>query len=122
MSICSRVKGFSRTHEHIADAFSLVAVVLFLATIWGGIQYQALILDWIRVNLVLHLPLVVLGIILDVVLIFMFLSVGAARFSEDGEDEACFRTFRGRRHGGVSLGTAFHTWLDHIEHVNKKHR
>ena len=30
MSICKDIKGFSRTHEHIADFFSLLAVgVLF---------------------------------------------------------------------------------------------
>lgn len=122
MGFCTRVKGFSRTHEHIADMFSLVAVVLFLGSIWAGIQYQGVLLDWIRVNLVLHLPVVVLAILLDVILIFMFLSIGAARFSDDGAEEPCFRTFRGRRHGGLSIGNAFHNWLDHVEHVNKKHR
>jgi len=121
MSFCSRVKWFARHHERIADFFSLLAVALFFAAIFGAIQYHNPLLIWIKSDMVLHVPLVVGGILLVAFLIFFFLAIGAARFSE-GEEEACFRTFKGRRHGGPSIGTVFSTWLDHMEHVNKKHR
>jgi low affinity Fe/Cu permease len=121
MSFCSRVKWFARHNERIADFFSLLAVALFFATIFVAIQYHNPLLSWMKANVVLHVPVVVGVIVLVVALIFFFLAIGAARFSE-GEDEACFRTFRGRRHGGPSIGAVFHTWIDHMEHVNKKHR
>ncbi len=122
MSVCSRVKGYARHHERIADLFSLLAVAIFFSSIWFAIDYQQQILDWARENIVLHGSAIILTIVLTVFLIFAFLSIGSVRYTEDGQDDACFQTFRGRRHGGSSLGTAFKNWVDHIEHVNKKHR
>jgi hypothetical protein len=119
MSFCSRIKWFARNHERVADFFSLLAVVIFFATIYAAIEYHNPLLSWMKTNVVLHVPVVVGAIALVVALIFFCLAVGSARFSEE---EACFRTFRGRRHGGPSLGSVFHTWIDHMEHVNKKHR
>lgn len=121
MTVCSRIKGYTRHHERVADLFSLLAVLLLFGSIWVAIEYQALAFDWIRQNIVLHGPAVIAVIIIDVFLIFMFLNIGASRFSED-EHSGCFHTFRGRRHGAGSLGKAFSNWIDHIEHVNKKHR
>jgi hypothetical protein len=121
MSFCSRVKWFARNNERVADFFSLLAVVIFFSTIYVAIQYYSPLLSWMKANVVLHVPMVVGAILLLVGLIFFFLAIGASRFN-DSEDEACFRTFRGRRHGGPSIGSVFHTWIDHMEHVNKKHR
>lgn len=120
MSFCSRIRGFSHQHEHVADLFSVLAVAVLFGTILGVANYHGVILSWTMENMVLHVPLLVLAIILDVTLIFLLLMVGTSRFGE--EEEACFHTFRGRRHGGFSIGAVFHTWLDHVEHVNKKHR
>ncbi len=121
MSVCTRIKGFARHHQRIVDLFPLLAVVLLFATIWIGIDYQIPLFDWIAENVILHGSAVVLGLIADVFLIILLLSIGSARFAEE-EGEGCFRTFRGRRHGGSSLGTAVRNWIDHIENVNKKHR
>ena len=121
MSVCSNVKGFMRHHEHIADLFSLLGVALFFGTIWVAIDFQTLAFEWMKQNVILHGSAIIAALIFDVFLIFMFLNIGSSRFSEEGDD-TCFHTFRGRRHGGPSLGAAFNNWLDHMEHVNKKHR
>ncbi len=121
MSVCSKIKGFTRHHERIADFFSLLAVALLFGTIWAGITYQQTLFHWMHENVILHGSAVVLAIVIDVFMIILLLSIGSSRFAEDGSG-SCFRTFKGRRHGGSSLGTAFKNWIDHIEHVNKKHR
>jgi len=121
MTVCSRIKGFTRTHEWIADSFSLLAVMLLFASIWAGIEYQAKIFELLGENLVLYAPLLVAIVLLDVFLIFAFLNIGSTRFT-DQQDGRCFHTFRGRRHGGVSIGNAVSNWINHIEQVNKKHR
>lgn len=122
MGVCARIKGFTRSHERVADLFSLLAVALLFASIWVAIEYQSTIIDWMKVNIVLHGPLVVLAAVVDMLLIFLLLNMGALRFSEAEHDGGCFQTFRGRRHGGASLGTAFRNWVDHMEQVGKKHR
>lgn len=100
MSVCQEVKTFSRTHERIADFFSLLAVALLFGSLWAGLTYLEEILAWMIDNPLLHGSLTVLGLVLDVAFIMMFLAIGSARFG--GEDERCFSTFRGRRHGGGS--------------------
>ena len=121
MSVCTKVKGYARHHERFADLFSVLAVVLFFATIWGAIEYQGFLFAWVKENIILHGSAAMLGLVVDVLFIFILLNIGSSRFSTE-EDDACFGTFRGRRHGGPSLGTAVHNWIDHMEHVNKKHR
>lgn len=121
MSVCSNIKNYMRHHERVADLFSLLAVALLFSSIWFAIDFQEQIFLWIQKNIIIHGSAGIAALVVDVFLIFAFLNIGSSRFSEEG-DEACFRTFRGRRHGGASLGTAFGNWLDHIEHVNKKHR
>jgi len=118
MSVCSNIKDYSRHHEWIADLFSVLAVMLLFATIWGVLEYYRVIFSWMSLNMFLHLPLVVAGAALDVFLIFGFLCVGATRC----EGEGCFRTFRGRRHGAGSVGKMFQSWLHHMEFVGRKHR
>ncbi|MES9962425.1 MAG: cell division protein BolA [Candidatus Sedimenticola sp. 20ELBAFRAG] len=121
MTVCSRVKGYMRGHERVADFFSLLAVALLFGTIWLAIEYQGVIFQWTKDNIIVHGSALIAALVLDVLLIFVFLNIGSARLA-DGEEDACFGTFRGRRHGGTSIGTAFSNWVDHIEHVNKKHR
>ena len=122
MSVCSRIKGYTRHHERIADLFSLLAVVLFFGSVWFVIEYQGLIFGWIKANMVVHGSVVAVTVMVVVFLVFALLSIGSSRFAGEEEDVSCFRTFRGRRRGGVPLGAMFHNWLDHMEHVNKKHR
>ena len=121
MTVCAKLKNYSRHHERIADLFSLLAVVLLFGSIWIAIEYQPLAFEWIGQNAILHGSLVVAAIVVDVTLIFILLNLGSARFSEESND-SCFHTFRGRRHGAGSLGSAFRNWIHHMEHVNKKHR
>lgn len=121
MAVCRKIKGVTRTHEWVADLFSLLAVILLFGSIWAGIQYQQTLLSWMSQNVILHGSAVILALIVDVLLIIMFLNIGSTRFSQDASDD-CFGTFRGRRRGGASLGKAFHSWLHHMENVNKKHR
>ncbi|PLY15399.1 MAG: cell division protein BolA [Sedimenticola sp.] len=121
MSVCSRIKGFTRHHEHIADLFSLLAVVLLFASIWFAIDYQGVIFHWMKENVIINGSLMILAIVVVVFMIFALLNIGSARFSE-GDTDACFGTFKGRRHGGTSIGSALKNWVNHIEHVNKKHR
>ncbi len=119
MSVCKNVKTFSRAHEHIADFFSLLAVVLLFATIWAVTQYYQVVSVWLLHNVLLHGAILVAVVILDVFLIFALLAIGSARFGED--NERCFGTFAGRRNhtGG---GGIFSSWLNHLESVGKKHR
>jgi hypothetical protein len=119
MSFCSRVKTYARAHEWIADTFSLLAVALLFASVWAAMAFHPAILAWMGQNVILHTPAVVGLIALDVLLIFGFICVGSARCPED---QGCFRTFRGRRHGSPGLGTALRNWIHHIENVGKSHR
>jgi len=121
MTVCSKIKGFTRHHERIADLSSLLAVILFFGSIWFVIEYQGVIFSWMKANMLVHAPAVAIAVLAVVFLVIVLLSIGSSRFSSE-EDGSCFRTFRGRRHGGASLGTIFHNWVDHMEHVNKKHR
>ena len=123
MGVCSNIKRFTRSHERLADLSSLLAVALLFASIWIAIEYQGAIIDWVKLNILLHGSLLGAAFAVDLLLIILLLSLGALRFSSDEqEDTGCFQTFRGRRHGGVSLGSAFRNWVDHMEHVGKKHR
>ncbi|MET0093307.1 MAG: cell division protein BolA [Sedimenticola sp.] len=121
MTVCTRVKGYMRVHERVADFFSLLAVALLFSTIWAAIEYQSLIFQWTQDNIIVHGSALIVALVADVFLIFLFLNIGSSRLSTE-DDNACFGTFRGRRHGGTSIGTAFSNWVDHMEHVNKKHR
>ena len=122
MGVCKNIQRFTRSHERIADLFSLLAVVVLFASIWVAIEYQSWIVGWMRANVVLHGSLVMLVVAADMALIFLLLSMGALRFAEADDEAGCFQTFRGRRHGGASLVTAFRNWVDHMEQVGKKHR
>jgi hypothetical protein len=119
MSVCKNVKTFSRTHEHTADFFSLLAVVLLFASIWAVTQYYQVVSVWLLHDVLLHGAILVAAVILDVFLIFALLTIGSARFGED--NERCFGTFAGRRNHTGS-GGIFTSWLNHLESVGKKHR
>ncbi len=121
MSICTQVKGFARRHEFFADLLSLLAVVLLFSSIWIIIDYQSQITQWMLDNIIINGSAVLASIALDVALIMILLNIGSSRFQEVSDD-GCFHTFRGRMHGGFSLGTAVKNWVKHIEQVNKKHR
>jgi len=120
MSVCRNLKGYARKHEYLADFFSLLAIVLLFATLFLGSAYYSPLSSWMKEDVILHVPLVTIGLIADIFLIFLCLSIGAARFA--GEDESCFHTFSGRRSGSGSIGTMFNSWLHHIEQVGRKHR
>ncbi len=107
MSVCKDIKSFSRTHERIADFFSLLALALLFATIWATVAYYQLVADWLRHDSLLHGTLLVAALVVDVLLILGFLAVGSARFGS--EDERCFGTFRGRRHYNGSPFGLIHT-------------
>jgi len=119
MTICRDIKSFSRTHERIADAFSLLAVALLIGSVWALLTYYQIIIEWMNTNLLFHTAAVIAALVLVVLLFLGLLTLGASRFS--GDDERCFGTFRGRRarHGDAGM---LKSWIDHIENVSKKHR
>lgn len=119
MTVCKDIKTFSRTHERIADLFSVLAVVLLFATVWTVLEYHQAVLEWWRHSLLVNSVIMIAGLVLVVFLILGFLAIGSARFGE--EDEKCFGTFPGRRNSGEA-GSAFRAWLHHMENVGKKHR
>jgi hypothetical protein len=119
MAVCKDIKKFSRTHERIADLFSLLAVVLLFATVWAVLAYHQEILEWWRQSMVLNSVILVAVLVVDVFMILGLLAVGSSRFGD--ENEKCFGTFRGRRNSGEP-GGAFFAWLNHMENVGKKHR
>ena len=120
MAVCKEIKSFSRTHERIADLFSLMAVILLFGSVWVDPDPlpAGAGMDQPR-NVLLHTSLVVGALVLNVFLIFAFLAVGASRFS--GDDERCFGTFAGRRSQRSKVGL-FSAWIGHMENVGKKHR
>ena len=119
MTVCREIKTFSRTHEHVADFFSLLAVALLFGSIWAFLAYYAQIMDWLYANPPLHGSILVAALVVDVLVVLGLLAVGSARFG--GDDERCFGTFRGRRNSASPL-SAFGIWLRHLENVGKKHR
>lgn len=118
MSLCDGVKSYSERHEWVSDLFSVLGVGVLFATIWFLTTYYTELLSWLDHNMLLHLPLLVGATVVDVFLIFGLICLGSTRCEEGG----CFRTFRGRRHGGPSIGSIFSSWLHHMENVGKKHR
>jgi hypothetical protein len=120
VSVCKDIKSFSRTHEHIADFFSLLAVVLLFASVWAAVAYHQEVSDWLRHDALLHGAIAVAVVLIDALLILGLLAVGSSRFGDD--DEKCFGTFRGRRHYNGSPVKWFSTWVNHMENVGKKHR
>jgi len=120
MSVCKNLKSFTRRHEYIADFFSLLAVGMLFGAVWGILQYYALLFEWMKTNILFHVAMVALGGIVYIALIFFFLALGSSRTTD--EDEKCFGTFKGRLHGAPALGSAFKNWIEHIEHVGKRHR
>jgi type VI protein secretion system component VasK len=119
MTVCKDVKNFSRTHERIADFFSVLAVALLFASIWAVTHYYQIVSVWLLHDVLLHGAILVAAVVLNVLVIVALLAVGSARYSTD--DERCFGTFQGRRHH-TSSGGIFSSWLSHMENVGKKHR
>lgn len=119
MLVCKDIKKFSRTHETIADLFSLLAVALLFASVWATLEYHQAVLQWLGGNYLTRGPLLVIGLALNAFAILSLLAVGSARFGE--EDERCFGTFRGRRaqHGNKGM---FGAWMEHVDHIGRKHR
>jgi hypothetical protein len=118
MSVCKDLKSFSRTHELIADLFSLLAVTLLLASIWVTLEYHQPVLSWVEGNYLVRMPMLLFALALNGLSVLALLAVGSSRF---GDDERCFGTFAGRRtrHGATGV---FNGWLQHMENVGKKHR
>lgn len=121
MSVCTKLKGYSRNNERIADFFSLMSVAMLFGTVWIVMQYYSLVASWVLSGGVLYLPLVFAAVLLDVFCIFLFLDFGSSRLTEEGEEDRCFQTFRGRRTGSGSILAVVSTWVNHMEHVNKQH-
>ena len=119
MAVCNEIKSFSRTHERIADFFSLLAVGLLFGSVWAILTYHQAVLNWIGQDLLLHTALVIAVLVLDVFLILGLLMVGSTRFGEG--NERCFGTFAGRRNFKPKTGI-FGSWIGHMENVGKKHR
>ncbi|MES9992124.1 MAG: cell division protein BolA [Candidatus Thiodiazotropha sp.] len=120
MSVCKSLKGYTRKHERLADLFSLLAVALLFGTLYFVLAYHTPIVGWLKRDAVIHIPIAVALLVLDILLMYMFLNIGSARFSE--EEEGCFHTFKGRRSGSGSIGIMFSNWLHHMEQVGRKHR
>jgi hypothetical protein len=120
MAVCKDIKHFSRTHERIADFFSLLSVALLFGTVWATLQYHRPVLDWLRHDTLQNSAILIGVLVVDVLLILAFLAVGSSRFGE--ENEKCFGTFRGRRHHTGASAGIFSAWIRHMENVGKKHR
>ncbi|MCU7921771.1 MAG: cell division protein BolA [Candidatus Thiodiazotropha sp. (ex Dulcina madagascariensis)] len=120
MSVWKSLKGYSRKHERLADLFTLLAALLFFGALYLVTAFYAPILGWLKTDSVIHVPIAVIVVVLDIALIYFCLDIGAARFSQ--EEERCFHTFKGRRAGSGSIGAMFSNWLHHMEQVGRKHR
>mgnify|MGYP001812253226 CR=1 FL=1 len=120
MTVCKEINTFSRTHERIADFFSLLAVALLFASVWATVAFYQEVANWLRHDMLLHGVLLIGAFVVDVLLILGFLAIGSSRFG--AEDERCFGTFRGRRNYNGSPVRWFNAWVSHMENVGKKHR
>jgi hypothetical protein len=118
MAVCKDIKAFSRTHESIADFFSLLAVALLMASIWATLEFYQPVIEWLAVDVVVRTPLLGFALALNAFAILGLLAIGSARF---GDDESCFGTFRGRR-ARHSDRNPLSAWVRHMENVGKKHR
>jgi FtsH-binding integral membrane protein len=119
MSLCKDMKRFTRTHEIVADLFSLLGAGLLFASVWATLEYHQLVLQWLAEDYVMRAPMLLLALAINAFGILALLAAGSSRFGED--DERCFGTFPGRRtrHGATGL---FSSWVQHMENVGKKHR
>ncbi|MCG6940309.1 MAG: hypothetical protein LJE69_03550 [Thiohalocapsa sp.] len=119
MSICKDLKRFTRTHETIADLFSLLGAGLLFGSVWATLAYHQLVMQWLAGDYLLRVPLLMLALALNAFGILALLAAGSSRFGED--DEHCFGTFPGRRtrHGATGVISG---WVQHMENVGKKHR
>jgi hypothetical protein len=119
MTVCKSITKFSRSHERIADFFSLLAIALLFVAVWATLEYHPVLLQWLQRNALLHGAVLVAVLGTLAFLILGFLAIGSARFGDD--NERCFGTFRGRRNSGSPLDI-FRIWIRHMENVGKKHR
>lgn len=120
MSVCRSIKGFTRKHEWLADLFALMAVLILFGSLYLGLAYHSIIMNWLSQNLFAHAPVVLGSIMLELAVIFFLLNISSVTDSEE-DDEGCFHTFRGRRAGTGSIGMVFNGLLHHIEFLGKKH-
>ena len=120
MSVCKSLKGYTRKHERLADLFSLLAVALLFGTLYVVLSYHTGITGWLMKDAIINVPIAITLLLLDIVVMYLCLDIGAARYAE--EDESCFHTFRGRRSGSGSIGMMFSNWVHHMEQVGRKHR
>jgi hypothetical protein len=104
----------------VADLFSLMAVALLFGTLYLVVSNYSDVISWMKTDAVIHVPMVIAVLILDLLLIYLFLNIGAARFED--EEVGCFHTFQGRRSGSGSIGNLFSSWVHHMEQVGRKHR
>ncbi len=105
------LKSFCVDNEWAANLFAFVGVGQFLATIWITIEYQLLILDWIRENILLHLAALGAASFVNVFLMASFLFLGFAECRAD--EENCIHAYRGRRSGNPFLPGVLN-WMDSL--------
>ena len=77
----------------MGNVFSLMAVVLVFTTVWASLVFYRELFAWVSRNPFLHTPLLVFALVVDVLLILAFFSIGSQRADEP--DDSCFATFKG---------------------------
>ena len=93
----------------------ILATLLFVGTLWFFIEFQQEILSWVKLNQILHPIIIGVGVLFEIVLIFM---LSLLVFTDCREEaEAHNDIYKGRRTTVFPETTA---WVDKLG-VNPKH-
>lgn len=98
ISLCKMLRKFCLDREWARNAAAFFGAALFVATIWVSIDYQLVILDWIRDNVVVNLAILGAVSVVNLTLMFGSLCLGFSECSE--ADKNCLHAYRGRGKGG----------------------
>ncbi len=95
MRFCPNIKGFCLKNEWAAGTFALLGAATLFATIWVAINFQPLIYQWLKQDILSHGLLFGAAVLADLLLVFGLLCLGFGECAE--EDRKSPHTYRGRR-------------------------
>lgn len=118
MVYCKVLRKYCVEHEWASNAFAVLGVTQFLATVWVTIEYQRPILGWLFENILVHGPLFALICAANVAVMASSVCLGFSDCGKEGTD--CRHAFRGRGTGTKVLPRAW-DWIDSLGGKHRHH-
>lgn len=110
-AVCKNLKAFCVRNESAANVFAFLGAASLLATIWVAIDYQQVILTWVRINPLVHGLALGSATLLGSLVIFGLLCLGFSEHTD--EHHSCLHAYRGRGKG-KPLFPGLHKHVEHL--------